>query len=198
MEDIAIRPDGNIYGFTVPEQNPDNGNIGNYHQIDPQSLATQNLSTNLGDDGIQTFQEDPQNPGTVLDTDDGVLFQGITFGQVGDRLRGFAIGDRGLLNPLGVIGPTTNLLYEFNVDTGQAFSIMPPDPADRQDLDRLEGGGTQIRERGQLDTTVDPIGLGNTALLTFEATEITSNGTTLSRIVDGNQFSVDDGTGNAD
>ncbi len=196
VADVAMRPDGQIYGYTIPEQNPDNGNIGNYHLIDPQSLTTQSLSTNVGDDGIQTFQEDPQNPGTVIDTDDGVLFQGIAFGQVGDRLRGFAVGDRGFVNPLGVIGPTTNLLYEFNVDTGQAFSIMPPDPADRQDVDRLDGGGTQIRERGQLDTTVDPIGLGNTALLTSEVTEVTTNGTTLSRIVDGMQFSVDDGAGN--
>ncbi len=196
VEDIAIRPDGNIYGFSVTEQNPDNGNIGNYHLIDPQSLATQALSTNSGDDGIQTFQEDPANPGTVLDTDDGVLFQGITFGPLDSAIRGFAIGNRGLLAPLGVQGPTTNLLYEFNIDNGAAFSIMPPDPADREDVARLQGGGTQIRERGQLNTTVDPIGLGNTALITSEVTEINASGGTVPRIVDGQQFSIDDGAGN--
>ncbi|MCA9166590.1 MAG: pre-peptidase C-terminal domain-containing protein [Planctomycetales bacterium] len=196
VEDIAIRPDGRIYGFTVPDANPDLGTIGNYHWIDPQNLATQNLSQSLGDDGIQTFQEDPANPGSVLDTQDGVLFQGIAFGQIGNTLRGFAIGNRGLPDPIfGVQGPTRNLLYEFNIDTGQAFSLTPPVPADREDLARLNGGGTQIVERGQLDTTVDPIGLGNTALSAVEATEINANGVTIPRIIDGMQFTVDDGSG---
>ena len=111
------------------------------------------------------------------------------------RCAGFAIGNRGNINAPGVLGPTTNLLYEFNVDTGVAFSIEPPTPPDREEADRLDGGGTQIRERGQLDTTTDPIGLGNTALITVEATEITLSGVTLPRITDGLRFTIDNGTG---
>ena len=196
VEDIAIKPDGRLYGFTVPEEEVTDATSGNYLQIDHQSLATTELSTVIGDDGIQTFADDPAAPDTVLQTEDGVQFQGVTFGQLGDPLRGFAIGNRGLRQPLNVEGPTTNVLYEFNVDSGLAFSITPPDPADREDDARLEGAGTQIRERGRLDTTTDPFGLGNSAILTSEATEISAGGATLARITDGLQFTLDDGTGN--
>ena len=86
--ELAIKPDGRLYGFTNPEQPPITDTItGNYLQIDPQSLTTQNLSTVIGDDGIVTYQDDPQNPGTIAVADDGVRFQGLTFGQIGEPLR---------------------------------------------------------------------------------------------------------------
>ena len=195
VEDIAIKPDGRLYGYTVPEEERTDATSGNYLQIDYRSVDTQNLSQVIGDDGIQTFQDDPQNPGTVQQSDDGVQFEGITFGQIGDPLRGFAIGNRGNRFALNVEGPLTNLLYEFDVESGVAFSITPPDPADRDDEQRLEGAGTQIRERGRLDTTTDPFGPGDTALLTSEATELDAAGRTIARIVDGMQFVIDDGSG---
>ena len=195
VEGISIKPNGDIHGFSVTEQNPEPDNLGNYILIDEASVETQALGASLGDDGIQTFQRDPANPDNAMNADDGVLFQGIAFGDYGDRLRGFAIGNRGMLNPFGVVGPTTNLLYEFDVETGAAFSIAPPDPPDREEEERLQGGGTQIRERGQLDTTVDPVGLGDSTLIVVEATEIDVAGNVISRIVDGMQFAVDDGSG---
>ncbi|MCA9214497.1 MAG: pre-peptidase C-terminal domain-containing protein, partial [Planctomycetales bacterium] len=196
VEDIVMRSnDGFIYGYSVPEQNPMLDNIGNYWQIDPSSQATQALGANLGDDGIQTSYVDPANPGGPAQVDDGVLFDAITLGGgIRDGLVGFAVGHRGLLNPNGVAGPTRNLLYEFNVDTGQALNAQGT--IDRADVELLEGGGTQIRERGQLDLFVDPIGFGNTSLSLVEPTQINAAGNTVTFIPDGLQFSIDDGLGN--
>ena len=196
VEDIAIRPTGFLHGFSVTEQDPNIGNLGNYWQIDPRSQATQALGANLGDDGITTWWIDPANPGAPAQVDDGVIFQAITLGGgIRDGLTGFAVGHRGLIDPNGVAGPTRNLLYEFNVDTGAAQNA--DGSQDRADVELVQGGGTQIRERGQLDLFVDPFGFGNTSLSIPEVTIINTAGQTVPFVTDGLQFTLDDGVGNS-
>lgn len=195
IEDLAMLPNGNLHGYTVPEGNPDNSNIGNYLLIDEASQTPNALSTQLADDGIQTFQF---ANGGVEDTEDGVIHQGMALGFLDGELRGFSIGNRGFANPPGVAGPVDNLLYEFDETTGVAFSLPTgqggTDPPDREELARLEGGGTQIRERGQLDTTVDPDSTSSTLFAPIDATTISEVGVTQPRIIDGMQFTIDDPT----
>jgi len=194
VEDIAMRPDGQLFGYSVPEANANDGNSGNFHQINPGGLNLNALSTNLGDDGIETFIEDPQNPGTAIASDDGIQFDALGFIEIDEQLHGFAVGHRGAANPNGITD-RRNLLYEFRTDTGAAFSNTPP--GDRQGDDRIQGAGTQIVERGALQTTIDAIGLSNNALTAVEATLVAAGPTgTQSLITDGLRFSINDGQGN--
>ena len=86
-----------------------------------------------------------------------------------------------------------NVLYMFNSQTGVGVS----DPTiNRLGLDqgmpRWDGGGTQIVERGYLDTSPDPL-TADTMLLMVEATDVNlGTGTTTFLITDGMLFSIDD------
>ncbi|MFO0819085.1 MAG: tandem-95 repeat protein [Pirellulales bacterium] len=156
--DIALRTSegnvnasdfGNIFTFstTTPGAASTDGNSGNLLQIDPGNAGI----TNIGDDGITTYRDDP---GTAAVDDQainvGVQFNAMTFtGNSGTNL--FAIGNRGSVNWGG--GLTQNIIYQFNAQTGAAVS----GPGGNRNVGQnptqvllLGSAGTQIRELGQV------------------------------------------------
>lgn len=198
VEDIAIRPDdGLIYGFSSPERGAINdATTGHYIQIDPRLTTTQNLGVDLGDDGIETYIQDPANPGQSIranfdQTGVGIHFTALDYGErfnaidVGSNpdLNGWAFGHR--FDGGGQW--QENILYSFNEDNGQA--VTSPPATNRTDSDnpfdrRYFGAGTQIREHARVDTTVDPFNTARNTLIFPEATVVESNGTTTRLIGD--------------
>ena len=240
VSDIAMHPrgynpatddgnDGGLFAYSIPDTYPhDDEFTGNYWQINP-GLDTQlnvaaDIGANVGDDGIETYEEDPTDPGTEIrsdvGTDEGVGidFNALTFsGQdqgLDDEVRGFAVGNRGdtYVDPItgqvlfsgayGIPDPV-NLLFEFDPDTGEA--INPQGVNDKTGAAILTAGGTQIWQRGVLDTTADPFPSGgtNTTVTGVDATTVTTdtlgNLVTIVNIEDGDFFQIDrDGNGVGD
>ncbi|MDP7016121.1 MAG: pre-peptidase C-terminal domain-containing protein [Pirellulaceae bacterium] len=178
---------GNLFAFTTPETGANDANTGNYLRIDPRSLTTTNLATNLGDDGIDTFINDPANPGTAIKPNNtqgvGIHFNAIDYANFGFGVSGWGVGNRGDISgdPLNDSPWSQNNLYEFVPATGVAISRGGR--GDRQDSDnpferRYFGAGTDIRERGRLNTSADPLSLGRFVLITSEATFSDPQGST--------------------
>lgn len=90
-------------------------------------------------------------------------------------MRLVAVGNYGNGRTTTAIGnPATNILYQFNPFTGDAISSPQ---TDRTGLGRAGGAATQVRERGILDTTIDPIGGGNNVISVPSATSIADEDT---------------------
>ncbi|HJN11945.1 MAG TPA: pre-peptidase C-terminal domain-containing protein [Pirellulaceae bacterium] len=214
VNDITLHPtQGLLYGFSTAEGgNRVDANTGNYHQIDPRRTTTTSLSVNLGDDGIQTFNEDPMNLGNSIRSNNtngvGIRFDAIEIGDDPGRssVAGYAVGRRGDAPFAFGVQDQRNLLYEFNPSTGVALSNNPPGnrTGNTGNNPLTQGAWTQIVEHGALDTDNDPIGPGNTILLASEATTVAADGTTIFQITDAEgtelpgavTFTIDDGLGN--
>lgn len=187
VQDIAMRFNGQLRAFDRPYEifngTADLDTLVDYIDINPGTAA----ATDAGDAGIDTFHLD--NNGTVVDSNDGIDVQAITFAEIGLQERGFLVGSRPRSRP----GPAyfNNILYEFNENTGAAVS----DPlADRTDTARVQGAGTDVRERGFIET--GPVGLAIARQLdTFEATDVAADGTTRSVVRDGMRITVTSSTG---
>ncbi len=160
--DIDFRDNENLHAFTLDlEQFPSSDDdTGHYLQISPEDATI----IDLGDDGIQTFNEDlPDNPGQSIRSNlvggnrigYGIQFDALTYGFAGGVERGLAIGGRPPFNFSPGISYDTNILYEFAPDTGVAFSAPAPD---RTGNALIQGAGTQIVERGHILTDADPFG----------------------------------------
>jgi Calx-beta domain len=157
VHDIILRG-LNLMGFSLGPDNTQRSDSNTGHLI---AFDTGNgAAADLGDDGILTFIEDPANPGTAIRANAngangpgvGIDFEAITnTAGIPDSVGGgyFAVGSRGdaQFNPNG-IASTTNLLYQFD-SNGVALSIQS---LDRTGNGVLQGAGTQIVERGELDT----------------------------------------------
>jgi hypothetical protein len=189
--------------------------VGRYIQINPgqpPAGGTVNLGFDAGPNGIQTYQVDPANTAQSIRSNGkagiGLFFQALTFNNetTSENVRGFAIGTRGDTYIDPVTGETTspvtpyvpspsNVIFEFVPNTGEGTSAPG---ADRGGGAILTAGGTQIRDRGTIDTTFDdrPEGGLNTTATAVDATRIDAAGITLFAIGDGNSFQVDrnDGT----
>ena len=150
VEDIATRLDGNVFGFSTPDTGQADDTVGLFQGVNP------NVGQFLGsrDDGILTFEESGTSSGVSIPSDIGIRFNAVAFGVIDGKERLLGVGERGdaEVDPLPP-GPAafTNLLYQMDTQTGEAFSA--PD-LDRVGNARHDGGGTQVRERGILDTTV--------------------------------------------
>lgn len=225
VSDIALDPrgmntatggnDGGIFAYAIPQTGALNDDtVGNYIQINPGSATPATLGVDLGNVGLETYEEDPNNLGDEVRSGDdgvGVFFHAITFNtqESSQNVRGFAIGTRGdtFVDPVtgtvtsgafGIPNPA-NILFEFNPNTGEA--INPPNTNDRDGGAILTAGGTQIRDRGALDTSVDafPSGGANTTITGVDATTPDAQGipgNTQFNIEDGDVFEVDqDGDG---
>ncbi len=153
VQDLATRLTGNSYTFTTPDADPapNDSSVGILRGVNtsaPQFIASR-------DDGIETYQESPTTPGVAVRADVGIRFHAMTYGVLnGDGIeRLFAVGSRGDAD-LQPAGPDyyTNILYQFDPDTGQALSAPQ---SNRVGNARMRGAGTQIVERGHLDTNVD-------------------------------------------
>ncbi|MEC7567014.1 MAG: NF038122 family metalloprotease, partial [Planctomycetota bacterium] len=201
VEDVALRPDqGFMYGFTVVNAAgagaPDT-TVGNYLRISTGDGSIMNLDAqgNPPDDGVSTFQDD--GLGGEVPSDHGMHYDAIVFGRPSPALTGFVVGHRPDNPvppfPVGTAPVDTdrrNILYQFDIDTGEALSA-PAD--DRQSPDTLSGAATNIVERGILDTLGGPTGLARKLLLAPEATVYdTVADFTTSQITDGLLFYIDD------
>lgn len=184
--DIAMRSDGTLRSFSLNNDFADRSDdvAGNYLLIDTGNASV----SNTGDDGIETYQLNVDGD-EERHSDDGVgyEFNAITFGDP-DNFETvhylFAVGDR--LQGRGV-RYNENVLYQFNADTGAAITNLDENPDfNRQSPNRWQGAGTQIRERGYLDTA---------DLATLQLVEATlvnaATGVTTPRITDGLTFEVD-------
>ena len=198
VQDVALRPDGFMFGFTVDEEDgaPSDAEAGNYLQISTGDGTIMNLDA-AGippDDELRTFEDD--GTGASVLSDDGIHYDATVFGFPDQAaLRGFVVGHRpdGAVFPPGTTpfpSQRRNILYRFEPDTGLATGFPQPD---RQAAGTLQGASTQIVERGFLDTAGGPSGLANKLLLASEATIYDLvNDVTTSQITDGLQFHIDD------
>ncbi len=152
--DIAVRPlDGSLHGFRAdPGELPDD-TAGNY--LDINTSNGQNALDNMLDDGIITYEEDPNNPGQPIVSDVGIQFNALAFGEPDGQLRLFAVGNRGdWQDPPPGPDSFTNIMYQLDPMTGEAISDPYPD---RVADGVLEGAGTQIVERAVFNTATPAI-----------------------------------------
>lgn len=188
--DIALRPNGELRAFSQDFSiNVIDETAGEYLLIDPATGA----AAVTGWTGIETYEENlPQNAGQARNSEDGIHFDAVAFGALADQFteRGFGVGRRVPFSFPPSVSQTENILYQFTPDTGEAFSNPAPD---RPDPPLWTGAGTQIRERGLLDTTVDSNNSRDTRLVAEEATTINNDGSVTWNLVDGDIFTVDDG-----
>lgn len=153
------------------------------------------------DVGIQTSHNRPNLPVpppiVPADSNDGMNPEAITFGEVGGREVGLMVANRptppGINQPYyantrplaGVNGAApvgssrpgvslfTNLIYQFDVNTGQAISQPQNDRVFNND-NLVSGTGTQIVERGRIETfTLDLAGNPITRAQQLLAREVT-------------------------
>lgn len=148
VQDLATRENGSTFTLTTPDVDPApaDDTVGVLRGLNisaPQFIGSR-------DDGIETYREDPITPGVAVRSNVGIRFHAMTYGDIDGEERLFAVGSRGdAATPPA--GPTyfTNVLYQFDPRTGQAISAPQ---ADRVGNDRMNGAGTQVVERGHLDT----------------------------------------------
>ena len=168
--DIAMRPStadfdlGALMAFghnleVAPGCNISDENADNYFQIS----TSEGTLTQLGDNGLETFEFDAENDSDKVshecdgnDIGDGQHMEALAFTQVNGQLWGFAVGGRpdSFPNRPGVDSHRNNL-YSFapgpnnlgDFAPGEAFHELP----ERESPNRFVGAGTQIVERGTLD-----------------------------------------------
>ena len=200
FQDFAFLPNGELFGFSLPDNqvDPDLDNAYSYFRISSEDGSL----VNLGLTGLQTFHaelDDEGNP-EVVDSDDGLRILGTTFA---DNELGFAIGNRPFNRQLapGSIQNAyfENILYAFNPQTGEFTGLGSPNRqvvtvGDQQIDQRANGAGTQIRERGFIQTGLNPgqQPIGN-QLVVPPATQVAGNGQTTPRIADGSSFRLQAG-----
>ena len=222
IRDIDFRPNGTLAGFdrTIeqrPPANTDADTLTHYFTIDSGTGAL----TDVGQFGVQTTHLNfPAGGGapTVGDSNDGFNIEALTFAIIGGEERGIAIGSRpsppgyepayytdtrfidtgntglpGFDRP----GPSyfSNVIYEFNENTGAATSAPA---ADKTDLAVAFGAGTAIRDRGYIETyTLDSSGnivTEASEMVAREVTKTTATGYTVV-IANGDSFVLRDSVG---
>jgi hypothetical protein len=179
VQDIGMRFNGTLRAFDRPFSNTgaDLDGLADYIDINPGTA----VAGDIGDLGIQTFRTD--GAGAVQDANVGFFVEAITFTEIGGQERGFIVGNRPVTP-----GPAyfSNVLYEFDENSGAATSAPA---ANRADTARVQGAGTDIRERGYIET--NPIGLAvSRQMVTSEATRVDADRTTTTLIADGRRFQV--------
>src|SRR5690606_33947313 len=116
--DIAMRPDGELFAYTTRANtgNPNDGNTGNYLQIDTGS----GNSTQLGDDGITTFGP-TGNPPQLGNQNSGLNYQAMAYSGTDDD-DGYAVAHRYGSDGDAIADDQNNILYRFNSRTGVAIN----------------------------------------------------------------------------
>ncbi len=184
LQDIAMRPDGELFGFDVNfGSQDDDSNNGDFWNIDTAgNVGTQRI----GDNGIVTYEFDNNGNAVVANLQasgarigEGIEFEAISFGTISASgagpLRLVGVGNYGNNSPqTSARTATRNILYQFDPFTGVATSAPP---GNRTGNSAATGTATQIRELGVLDTTIDPVGGGGNVLSTPQADVITDGDT---------------------
>ena len=217
FRDFAFYPNGELYGFRLPSTLVDADlDVGySYFRINSETGGL----VNLGTTGIETFNAvvDAAGVRTVVDSNDGLSVEAVTF----DRTRSFLLANGDTTAALGFFvgnrpinrrlpGPGAgaqnayfeNILYAFDPLTGTAFD--PNGVPNRQIItvgtitfdERANGAGTEIRERGYIETGVGP---GNaqtgSQLVVPAASQVIPAGTSTALIADGASFVLNTGVG---
>ena len=210
FQDFAFRANGELFAYTTPATvtAADFDDSYAYFRINSENGTL----TNIGLSGLQTFHlvpnpafPDPANPAVppflVVDSDDAFAVQGMTFA---NNSLGFAIGNRPFDRQ---VAPTNtanayfqNILYAFSPTTGAFSGLGAPNRAIVGPFDqRAQGAGTQIRERGFIETGVGRNADGtqrprtSPQLVVPAATLVQNNGVTVPQIVDGSFFTLQSG-----
>ncbi len=191
FQNFSFAPNGEMFGYSPlgTTQNNDGDLSYNYYRINSETGA----ATLLGPSGVQTFHAEvgQNNQITVVDSDDGLNILGST---MQDSTRGYFVANRPFnrFTP-GVSGPNQNayfqnIIYAFNPQTGQATGV---NSANRAGAARANGAGTQIVERGYIETGV-PAGtqrVGN-RLAIRDASQLQADGSSIANVVDGSSFVI--------
>ena len=164
VEDVAVRGDGVMHAARSVQVGVINdANSGGILQLDAAGDgATTAVTTSSG---IQTFEVDfSVNPPAVAAAltpgtggarqGVGMEFLGLTYPQEGNTQFLYAVGSRG--NGASSFqtfnGPADARNYIYKLDPTSLTATSAPQ-ADRADNARVGGAGTQIRERGYIDTS---------------------------------------------
>ncbi len=190
VRDIAFRFNGNLQGYTTPIESTAAGDrdpLSDYVTIDSGT----GVITVGGNLGIETFHPDPADPAAALESDVGINVEALTFTDLVGNEVGFVVGNRGP-GP-GAGGYNTNILYLINPGTGAAISspLRNRIAQNNGPDERVFGAGTDIVERGQINTAA-PAGAVSRRLVVTEATRTVGQGPSNFLINDGTRFSVRD------
>lgn len=199
--DFEYRANGELFGFNRDYFSPTDDGI-SYYRINSSNGAI----TAVNVSNIETFQAaiDANGVVTVVPSDTGVHPEAITFmpGVAGtsQQERGFFVGNRVTSTPQIAGRPSylSNILYMFDPDTGEVLSGAAGDrvpiTVGQVTIDpRANGAGTQVRERGYIETNlVDTFGniqnpgtAVRTQFVVTGATQVNANGQTTALIRDG-------------
>lgn len=179
VQDIGMRYNGTLRAYDMPftTGNVDLDTLADYIDINPGTAA----ASDIGDLDIETFRVDPA--GAVQDANVGFYVEAITFTEIGGQERGYVVGNRPRTP-----GPAyfSNILYEIDETSGAATGAPAPN---RTDTERIQGAGTDVRERGYIET--NPVGIAvSRQMVTSEATRVAADGTTTTLIADGRRFQI--------
>ena len=187
VRDIAFRFNGGLRAFDTPVEKliaGDQDPLSDYLAIDFGTAAT----TDLGSHGLETFHPNPADA-SAIDSNVGFIVEGLTFAEIAGQEVGFFVGNRGFGPSAG--GYDDNVVYQFNLDSGTAFSAPAQDRQVVNNFDqRRLGAGTQIVERFRIRTEA-ATGAVSRRLVVTEATEV-QGGSTRRQILDGSRFTLRD------
>ncbi|MFM8327961.1 MAG: hypothetical protein ACKN9U_24125, partial [Pirellulaceae bacterium] len=187
VRDIAFRFNGGLRAFDTPVEKliaGDQDPLSDYLAIDFGTAAT----TDLGSHGLETFHPNPADA-SAIESNVGFIVEGLTFAEIAGQEVGFFVGNRGFGPSAG--GYDDNVVYQFNIDSGTAFSAPAQDRAVVNNFDqRRLGAGTQIVERFRIRTEAAS-GAVSRRLVVTEATEV-QGGSTRRQILDGSRFTLRD------
>lgn len=189
LRDFAVTPNGEFFGYATNSFS----DLGwEYVRISSETGAI----TSLGPTALQTFQEDfDQNGAVVVNrSDTGLRVEALTFR---DSDFGFFVANRSDPSPTNqVLGPdyTQNILYIFDAATGEPLSgplgDRAPFTVGGVTIDpRANGAGTQVRERGFIDTSASG---PSTTINVGPATTVNSAGVATFTLRDGTAFAFRD------
>lgn len=174
--DIAVSPTGLARGF-----NPANGNQtdqapGNFLNIDIRGNGATSV---IGTSGIQTFENDPANPGTAIVANNGnghgMVFTALNWANEGNSatMTLWGVASRGnnvqtyqSVNLVNV--DARNYLYRLN-DAGVAQSAGG---VDRTADARATGAGTQIQEYAHFNSAGTITGLAESRDVMFAVSDV--------------------------
>ncbi|QDS90768.1 Dockerin type I repeat protein [Rosistilla ulvae] len=182
VRDIAMRPDGNLYGFG------ENGAINDANYDSFLRLSTEGGdSEKVGDAGIETYElndaEDAaararsNSQSTTARNGDGLSFEAITYvgangnstslGQNADDLALISVSQRADSSVDAL--HDTNWIFRHNPSNGTGISSPSSDRSNANSV--VDGGpgtyesGTEVVERGYIDTDIDLIANTQSAMI---------------------------------
>lgn len=203
--DFAFMPNGELFAFNralFSAGGPSDAGV-QYQRISSETGA----ATAIGPTGIETYQVVFTEDGpSVVRSNTGVHPEAMAFR---DNGLGFFVGNR-----IPAFGPdyTQNLVYMFNPQTGAAFSGGVGDRIVRTIVvggeeieidERAQGAGTQIRERGHIETRIidaagnplNPDTAPRNQFNVLRPTVVDALGNTTINITDGTTFTITSATG---